>query len=567
MKRVQIVSTPALLEARNLARWIERERVPGVRIAPSRGEWGVFAPAQYAERARRALRRAVAANNPGSYRVVFKLRFKDPYTAMRRRYTFGRSTKIADALVRGMALKAAVLDSKGKVRFVAFKRGGLVASNPGMDKLADAAVMIAAQGARQYLDVHRLKADPAALTACLKSWVKAKFPEALNDAKAAISAGMAQMAEATFAATMKLAGIEAAKEAARPPGASTNRGARGNPRTTQLPMELRGGNYASRLVNYLRKRGISTEMRPVSDKPGWFTFFVRPPQVAKAEALMWEWSNISDTMELTPRQEKKWDAKRRRWRMRVQRRGRRRGVRKEGYYRGGRLSTPPPAVQFNRGHRNPLKKNWTVRFSKIQVLVEDTGQSRKQAIRDARAVASKKWRMPPGYFISAVRSLDIPTAVKSRRNVRSYKTMSDAESWKAMQWMAQHDPTRYQIARRVTMAHLQERMAGTGHGISSSDVNHTMVALIRMGDVIVTPGAPWRKRVKKNAPIESKWPQMTDRQREEALRIVGIERDTAELWAYKSWEELSSVVRILLKRAWKGGGDTTKIRRAPVGAR
>ena len=83
------------------------------------------------------------------------------------------------------------------------------------DTLIDAAAKIAIIGAREYLRVHNLQADETALVACCKSWLKIKLPEALNDAKAAMDCGMHQAAEATFKATMILAGIEAAKEASR----------------------------------------------------------------------------------------------------------------------------------------------------------------------------------------------------------------------------------------------------------------------------------------------------------------------------------------------------------------
>jgi hypothetical protein len=48
------------------------------------------------------------------------------------------------------------------------------------------------------------------------SWCKAKLPEALADAKQADEIGMTQWADRTFATTIALAGIEAAKEAGMP---------------------------------------------------------------------------------------------------------------------------------------------------------------------------------------------------------------------------------------------------------------------------------------------------------------------------------------------------------------
>ena len=75
----------------------------------------------------------------------------------------------------------------------------------------------AMRGAVEYLRANDLKANVDALVPCLRSWVKAKFPEALHDAKEAFDAGMSQVALTTFCASMALAGIEAAKEASVPP--------------------------------------------------------------------------------------------------------------------------------------------------------------------------------------------------------------------------------------------------------------------------------------------------------------------------------------------------------------
>ena len=90
-----------------------------------------------------------------------------------------------------------------------------------MKDLIDAAMIIAVRGAKEYLRAHDLQADNQALCACLSAWVKAKLPEALHDAKAAIDCNMHQAAEATFAASMVQAGIEAAKEASIPPMPAT----------------------------------------------------------------------------------------------------------------------------------------------------------------------------------------------------------------------------------------------------------------------------------------------------------------------------------------------------------
>lgn len=574
MRRILVVSTPAILEARNLAAWITRERIPGVRIAPSRGEWGVFAPASHAERARRAFRKVVAANNPGGHRVVFKIRPTDPYTSMKKRYTFGRGIQIADMLVKGIVLKAAVLDGKGKVRFVAFKKTGRVASNPGMDALADAAVMMAARGARQYLDTHKLTADPAALTACLKSWVKIKFPEALKDAKDAISAGMHQMAEATFAATMKLAGIEAAKEAARPPGASRNRARRNQPtkpryyqdstgkihdwrsgaiatlpvspvivmsyrtkppglfRTWRgggerhwdylgpsaersplanprgfVPMEVKGTTQAARLLKFLRKYGVRAKLR--RSKPGWFGFTCPISQEDKSYQLCMKWSTISEGMD---RPTDKALAAEKRWRLRQRRRRHRRGYRRDAYYIGGKpIPRDRPLPNVRRSRRNG-PYYYTPKYRPPMTGTVPSGFTLVEAPRIGR------WRQ------------DLPVSSYTY-GVISYPTA-----------LSDKDMERYELDYATPRAGSNPRRSRRNA--------HSKT-----------------QRVRRNVSIESKWPTMTDRQRREALRIIGIQEDIAELWSGKSWGALSSVVKTLLARSWKHGGDTTKIRRVPVGAR
>ena len=457
MRRILVVSTPAILEARNLAAWITRERIPGVQIAPSRGEWGVFAPASHAERARKAFRKVVAANNPGGHRVVFKIRPQDPYTVMKKRYTFGRGIQIADMLVKGIVLKAAVLDGKGKVRFVAFKKTGRAASNPGMDALADAAVMMASRGARQYLDVHKLKADPAALTACLKSWVKIKFPEALNDAKAAISAGMHQIAEQTFAATMRLAGIEAAKEAARAPG--TNRARRNQPDKPRYYQDSTGK------IHDWNTGAVAT--LPVSPVVV-MSYRTKPPGLFRTWRAGGErhWDYLGARAGHNPR------------------RGRRKARRNGPYY-------------YTPKYRPPMVGAVPAGFT----LVE--------------APQSGRWRQ------------DLPVS-SYRHGVISYPApLSDDQM------------RRYEMDYATPRASRNPR-----RGRSNA-----------------------HSKIRRNASIESKWPTMTDRQRREALRIIGIQEDIAELWSGKSWGTLSSVVKVLLARSWRHGGDTTKIRRVPVGAR
>ena len=85
-----------------------------------------------------------------------------------------------------------------------------------MEKLLNAGLVIANRAANEYLAGHGLKADEKALVACLTSWVQTKFPEAMKDARTALDCGMKQVAEQTFAASMALAGVEAAKESGFP---------------------------------------------------------------------------------------------------------------------------------------------------------------------------------------------------------------------------------------------------------------------------------------------------------------------------------------------------------------
>ena len=81
--------------------------------------------------------------------------------------------------------------------------------------LVDAAMKAALRGAREWLDKHtEAKVDWATLCECLKANVKIRWQGAMYDAQQAMACGMTQIAQATFAATMALAGIDAAKEAA-----------------------------------------------------------------------------------------------------------------------------------------------------------------------------------------------------------------------------------------------------------------------------------------------------------------------------------------------------------------
>lgn len=85
--------------------------------------------------------------------------------------------------------------------------------NTNTNPLAQVASQIVIRAALEYLRARRLQADPESLAECCKSWTKIQLPGALADAKAALDANMGQVAEATFRASMVLAGIEAAKEA------------------------------------------------------------------------------------------------------------------------------------------------------------------------------------------------------------------------------------------------------------------------------------------------------------------------------------------------------------------
>ena len=77
--------------------------------------------------------------------------------------------------------------------------------------LASASVTIAMEAAARFIARNNLKVDFGCLTENLKIQVKAKLPEALADAQAAIACRMTAVAEQTFAATIALAGVEAAR--------------------------------------------------------------------------------------------------------------------------------------------------------------------------------------------------------------------------------------------------------------------------------------------------------------------------------------------------------------------
>lgn len=82
-----------------------------------------------------------------------------------------------------------------------------------LGSLAANQVMLAAS---EYCHANNLRADPEALAECCRSHARLRLPEALADAKEAIDCRMEQVAVATFVATMRLAGIEAAKECCLP---------------------------------------------------------------------------------------------------------------------------------------------------------------------------------------------------------------------------------------------------------------------------------------------------------------------------------------------------------------
>jgi hypothetical protein len=82
------------------------------------------------------------------------------------------------------------------------------------DSLTRAAAGIAMRAAATYLDKHGLKVADALIVEQLRATIPARFREAIADAREAIDLGMTAVGEETFAASMVLAGIDAAKEAA-----------------------------------------------------------------------------------------------------------------------------------------------------------------------------------------------------------------------------------------------------------------------------------------------------------------------------------------------------------------
>lgn len=83
-----------------------------------------------------------------------------------------------------------------------------------VNPLAMRVIEIATGAAADYFRSKQLdpkSVDPGVLADALKHYIKASWDEALKDAKDAMDANMRQVAEMTFAATFRVAGIAAAK--------------------------------------------------------------------------------------------------------------------------------------------------------------------------------------------------------------------------------------------------------------------------------------------------------------------------------------------------------------------
>ncbi len=87
------------------------------------------------------------------------------------------------------------------------------------ETLVDVATIAAVKAAREWCETtgHKFDVSDEAFCECLKSWLKIQLPIALKDAKDAVDAGMYDVANQTFIASMAIAGIEAAKESCRMP--------------------------------------------------------------------------------------------------------------------------------------------------------------------------------------------------------------------------------------------------------------------------------------------------------------------------------------------------------------
>ena len=85
-----------------------------------------------------------------------------------------------------------------------------------IDSLGTIAAEVAMKAAADYMRVNRIASTEANITAvvdALRVTCKEAVGPALDDAKAAIDAGMPDVAQATFLASIRLAGIAAVKRA------------------------------------------------------------------------------------------------------------------------------------------------------------------------------------------------------------------------------------------------------------------------------------------------------------------------------------------------------------------
>ena len=83
------------------------------------------------------------------------------------------------------------------------------------EQLGEVAGKIATRAGLDYFKAHGLTYDLDTFSVALKKHCMAKMPVAMADAKEAMECHMEAQAEQTFAATMMLAGIAAAKEVGR----------------------------------------------------------------------------------------------------------------------------------------------------------------------------------------------------------------------------------------------------------------------------------------------------------------------------------------------------------------
>lgn len=91
----------------------------------------------------------------------------------------------------------------------------IASQSASIDALGTKAANLTAYGFRDYVHAHGITVTVADLdraVVLLRTHCKAALFTALDDARDALSTGMDKVAEATFAATMRLAGIKAAKE-------------------------------------------------------------------------------------------------------------------------------------------------------------------------------------------------------------------------------------------------------------------------------------------------------------------------------------------------------------------